>query len=141
MYFWRLHEVLKEDYPKTLAALGPEVFEEVVRGYVRRHPSREPSVRHLGRHLRHFLTGCEGMPPWPPDLARLERARTDAFDAPDREPLRAAGLRAVAPVDWPGLRFETIAALVVVASPWPVHEAWENPEGADLMPRPTVIRT
>src|SRR5947207_2728856 len=50
MYFWRLHEVLSEDYPKTRAALGNEGFEGLVRGYVARHPSRHPSVRHLGRH-------------------------------------------------------------------------------------------
>src|SRR5690242_10865637 len=85
MYLWRLVDALAEDFPKVAAALGRERFADVVRAYLARHPSTEPSVRHLGRALPAFLVGVE--PAWLADLARLEWTRLDVFDAPDAAPL------------------------------------------------------
>ncbi len=140
MYVWRLHEVLREDFPKTQAALG-EDFESVVRSYLVRHPSTHPSVRHLGARFADFLetdAAVRGRP-WLADLARLERARADAFDAPDAIPIRAVDLAAVAPEDWAGLRFLLVPGIDVVRSRWPVHEAWSDPSLA-IAPRPTAVR-
>ena len=140
MYFWRLHEVLREDYPKTCEALG-DGFEDVVRRYLAAHPSEHPFVRHLGRHVPAFLTddATARERPWLADLARLERARVDAFDAPDAVTLDAAALRAVEPDAWPRLRLAPIPALAIVRSPWPVHQIWAAP--VDAPPRAsTVVR-
>jgi hypothetical protein len=128
MYFWRLYEVLREDFPKTHEALG-EDFEALVRGYLVRHPSEHPSVRHLGARLADFLeTDSAGRErPWLADLARLERARVDAFDAPDAVPIRASDLAAVPPEAWADLRFEMIPALDVLRSRWPIHDVWAAP--------------
>src|SRR5712691_3043741 len=57
-YFWRLRDVLREDFPRVAALLGP-CFEETCRGYLRAHPSEHPSVRHLGRHFAAFLEGAD----------------------------------------------------------------------------------
>src|SRR5262249_34879537 len=73
MYLWRLVAVRAEDFPKVAEALGPERFAQIVRAYLARHPSTEPSVRHLGRALPAFLGGSE--PAWLADLARLEWTR------------------------------------------------------------------
>ena len=128
MYFWRLHEVLREDFPKLHEALGDE-FETLARDYLAAHPSENPSVRHLGTRLPGFLaTHAIGVArPWLADLARLERARVDAFDAPDATPVVATDLRAIPPDDWADLRLEVIPALDVVESAWPVHEVWTAP--------------
>jgi hypothetical protein len=140
MYFWRLYEVLREDFPKTHAALGDE-FEDVVRGYLARHPSENPSVRHLGARLADFLEtdAAARSRPWLPDLARLERARVDAFDAPDATSLRASDLAAVTPERWAELRFALVPALDVVRSRWPVHEVWADAATAPPV-RATVVR-
>ena len=140
MYFWRLYEVLREDYPKTHEALG-EDFEDLVRGYLARHPSEHPSVRHLGGRLPDFLetdAAARGRP-WLADLARLERARVDAFDAPDAPPTRPSDLGRVAPEAWADLRFEPIPALAVVRSAFPIHDAWSAPAEA-VAGRPTTVR-
>ncbi len=141
MYFWRLRDLLADDFEKTAAVLGDEAFTAVARAYVDAHPSEHPSVRHVGRrftpHLHaHLPTGA---PPWTADLSALEWARVEVFDAPDVVPVRPADLGTVAPDDWAGLQFTTIPALTLVDSAWPVHRAWESPDAA-LEPEPTAIR-
>src|SRR5207302_663705 len=112
-------------------------FADVVRAYLARHPSTEPSVRHLGRALSGFLAGVE--PAWLADLARLEWARLEVFDAPDASPLTLDDLRAVPPEEWPDLRFAPLPALARVVADWPVHELWSDPS-RPVAPVRTALR-
>jgi hypothetical protein len=123
-YFSRLHDVLAEDFPRVAAILGAERFEDLVRKYVRSHPSTHPSVHHLGRDLAAAIAQRVDLPSYLADLARLEWARREVFDAPDGEPLLADALRAVASAQWPHLRFTPIPALALLRADWPVHEVW-----------------
>jgi len=140
MYFWRLHEVLREDFPKLVEALGDD-FETLARDYLAAHPSEHPSVRHVGDRLPAFVAthALVRERPWLAELARLERARIDAFDAPDATPVVAADLRAIPPDAWADLRLEVIPALDVVESAWPVHEVWADP-AAEPERRETTVR-
>jgi hypothetical protein len=83
MYFSRLLESLREDYPKVAAVLGAKMFEQVVADYLLAHPSREPSLHRLGHSMSQFLTThpltCAR--PELADLARLEWARLEVFGA------------------------------------------------------------
>jgi hypothetical protein len=128
MYVLRLAEVLREDFPKLAEALGDD-FQDLARRYLAAHPSEYPSVREFGRHLPDFLRddATAASRPWLSDLARLELARVNAFDAPDAVPLRAADLAAIAPEDWPGLRFTVVSSLGVVDASWRVHDVWAVP--------------
>jgi hypothetical protein len=139
-YLWRLREVLAEDFPRLAAILGPERFTELVRDYLAQHPSTHPSVRHLGRDLARHLACERDLPPYLADLARLEWARTEVFDAPDSDVLTVGDVRAIPPADWPGLRFAPIPALVVLRTAWPVHQLWGEADASRLSPSPTVIR-
>ena len=144
-YFWRLRGVLATDFPSLAAALGEETFTALARAYLAAHPSRRPSVRHLGEHLaawlRRRVQPPEGpaVPAWAPELAALEWARVDVFDAPDETPVRAADLAVVAPDDWPALVLEPIAAMALLAGDWPVHRLWDDPAAA-VAPAPTFLR-
>lgn len=139
MYFWRLRDVLGEDFEKTAAVLG-DGFAEVVRGYLLAHPSTHPSVRHLGRHFAGFLASTlpPDAPRWLPDLARLEWARVDVFDAPDAEVLTRHDLQALDPADWPGRPLRPVPALQVLESAWPLDRVWRD--GGDPPPSPTALR-
>jgi hypothetical protein len=75
MYFFRLLEILKADHPAVAAALGDERFHNLATDYLQAHPSRDPSVRYVSRHLPSQLDG------WLKELALLEQARLDVFDA------------------------------------------------------------
>jgi putative DNA-binding protein len=125
MYLGRLADVLGEDFPKLAGLLGHEAFVDLVREYVAAHPSRHPSIRHVGRALPEFLAVRE--PPWLADVARLECARLDAFDAPDATPLAADALRRIPPPEWAGLRLVFVPALECLVTEWPVHVLWKDP--------------
>jgi hypothetical protein len=132
MYRARLLDVLREDFPRTVAVLGEDAFDALGSRYLARHPSTHPSLRQVGGHLAEFLDGEAARPHWLADLARLEWARVEVFDAPDAEPLRLDDLRTLAPAQWPALQLRTIPACAVVDSAWPVHEIWAAGAGDPL---------
>jgi hypothetical protein len=130
MYRTRLVDVLREDFPRVLAILGDEEFRALACRYLARHPSTHPSVRYVGRRFAEFVAGEAALPPFLADLARLEWARVEVFDAPDAEPLRLSDLESLPASDWPALRLRPIPACLVVDCAWPVHEVWAAAEGA-----------
>jgi len=60
-------------------------LKDATSGYLEVFPSKQPSVRHLGRALAEFLRRREDIPKCLADLAQLEWARVEVFDAPDAE--------------------------------------------------------
>ena len=124
MYCERLVDVLREDFPRLLAVLGDREFRALACRYLARYPSTHASVRHVGRRLGEYLRAEPALPPFLADLARLEWARGEVFDAPDAVPLEVADLQSIAPGDWPALRLLLVPACLVVESPWPLHRIW-----------------
>jgi hypothetical protein len=126
--------------------VGDEVFATLASRYLVRHPSTHPSVRHLGRRFAEFLVSERTVPPFLADLARLEWARVEVFDAPDVDPLSLSDLVPIRPSEWPMLRFRLVPACAVVESAWPVHEIWtaarDDADGGRgrWEPRATTVR-
>jgi hypothetical protein len=139
MYFSRIRAALHDDYPRVAAELGDARFQALVGAYLARHPSQHPSLRHIGARLPGFIRGCGAdLPPHLADLARLEWARVEVFDAPDATPLTPADLRALPTEEWPALVLAPIPGCEVVRATWPVHRAWAGePMGG---PAPTALR-
>lgn len=126
MYRARLVDVLREDYPRVAAILGDADFAALACRYLARHPSTHPSVRHVGRRFADWIAGEATVAPNLADLARLEWARVEVFDAADAEPLRLADLESLPPDEWPALRLRLIPACLVLESTWPVHAIWAS---------------
>jgi len=139
-YYLRLRDVLREDFPRVAALLGPERFEDAARGYLEVFPSKQPSVRHLGRALAEFLRRREDIPKCLADLAQLEWARVEVFDAPDAESATIGDFVSVPPDAWPALRFSTIPALQTLRAQYPVHQLWSGYESLDVAAANTSIR-
>lgn len=97
MYFFRLLDCLGEDFPRVRLAVGGDRFHNLVTDFLLRHPSEQPSLRHLGARLPEFFRkhpiGAEF--PYLADLARLDWARVGIFDRPDAPPLSRADLVAL----------------------------------------------
>jgi hypothetical protein len=149
MYFARLVDVLKSDFPRVAALLGCERFHEVVSHYLARHPSTHPSLRHVGRRFPGFLKDCAATVdlPFLGELATLEWARVEVFDDLDIESLRVEHLQHFAPDEWPALRFQVIPAFRILHSEWPVHAIWHAAEAEDTLstlenirPKKTTLR-
>jgi hypothetical protein len=115
MYLARMREALESDFPGLARFLGPEAWEGLVRSYVAAHPSRSYTLNALGRHLPEVVGGARvRRPAFCRDLARLEWAVTEVFDAPETPPLTEAGFAAVAPGQWERARLVPVAALRLV---------------------------
>jgi hypothetical protein len=144
MYRTRLLDVLREDFPRTLAIVGNDTFGALACRYLAASPSTNASVRHLGRSFADFLATQSTTPAFLADLARLEWARVEVFDAADVAPFRLSDLQSVPAEAWPALRFRLIPACVVVESAWPVHRIWadagETPLTNRHEPEATTVR-
>ena len=128
MYFYRLLDTLREDFPRTAAATGGDRFHNLVTDYLLAHPSSHPSLRHLGRHLPEFIAGhaLHLEFPYLGDLARLEWTRADLFDAPDVPPLRREDLAAL-PQDRSGEAvFRLVPACALLRTGYDVARLWRD---------------
>jgi hypothetical protein len=139
-YFLRLRDVLAEDFPRVARMLGQPEFERLVCDYLAADPSTEPSVRHLGRKVADFIRAREGTPAWLADLAALEWARVDAFDAPDDQTLTLAQLAELDPARWPQMQMSAVRSLKLLDAKWPVHRLWLEDEPAGVEPCAICLR-
>jgi len=123
MYILRMEEALQSDYPALQHLLGDAGFRALVTGYVRAHPSRSYSLNFLGRHLPDYVRRAPGLRrrAFCHDLARLEQAVAEVFDAPEEAPLRADAVAAVPAEAWAGARLRPIAAFRLLAFAYPVN--------------------
>ncbi|MGH6822662.1 MAG: HvfC/BufC family peptide modification chaperone [Methylocella sp.] len=107
-YRMRLAEFLSNDFPIVRVHLGEEAFGRLVEDYIESAPSRQPNARWYGTRLPDFM---QETAPWRTnrsaiDLARFERALSDAFDASDAPIAILDALRDIRVEDWPRLAFE-----------------------------------
>jgi Putative DNA-binding domain len=114
MYPLRMHDALAADYPGLRAFLGHHLFEHFVADYVAVHPSRSYTLNRLGDHVPDFVkTWHHPKRAFLADLARLELAVTETFDAEDD------GAPAAPPVhvdaDWERRRFGIAPTLRLLA--------------------------
>jgi hypothetical protein len=100
MYYARLIEVMEGEYPVTRQILGADAFAESCRRFVAKNPSRTRTLNSLSTKFPDFL--ARSLPPsgrhgLAVDVARIERAMEDVFDAPRSEPMTAAEFAAIGP--------------------------------------------
>ena len=82
MYPLRMHDALAADYPGVKEFLGGHLFQHFVADYVAVHPSRSYTLNRLGDAVPEFMkTWHHPKRAFLADLARLELAITETFDA------------------------------------------------------------
>lgn len=140
MYFYRLLESLGEDYPAVRAAVGDVGFHNLATDYLLAHPPSHPSLRCAGRHMATFLSGhrLTEASPFLPDLARLEWAIIESFDATDDTLLGPAQLEAIPPERWAEVRFAPVASLQLLDVGWNVQDIWECAQHERPLPEPAA---
>ncbi len=147
MYFARLLDVLRTDYPVVARMLGEVHFHNLATDYLLAHPPSHFSLRYAGEPLARFLEDhpLTAERPWLPDLARFEWALVDAFDAPDSDTASVEDLAGVAPEDWPGLRFGAVPSARVLDLRFAVLPTWTSghdespPDDQELPERPEAL--
>lgn len=99
-YWARLLDCLREDYPTLRSALGEEAFDAFAVGYLQTYPSESYTLGKLGARFPQYLEETspqaegsdsdDGPDAWLVpliELAEMERAVSDIFDAPGGETL------------------------------------------------------
>lgn len=126
MYFFRIRDALAEDFAAVHAVLGADRFHNLITDYLLAHPPAHFSLRYAGQYLPNFIVTHAAGPdaPWLGDLAALEWAILQAFDAADAAPLAADALARVPAARWPDLRLQLSPSLRVVRAQWAVHDLW-----------------
>ncbi len=116
-FFLRHEGAIREDFGALARLLGDESFDALARAYLAAHPPRSFSLRDLGAALPAFLTDAAAR-----DLARVEWAFVEVFDAPSRPPLTAKDLGAVAPHEWPSLRLALQPYVKLLSLTYAAHD-------------------
>lgn len=106
-YVLRLVEAMSKSYELIYSYMGDEMFGEMGRVYIAQHPSHTPNIRWYAHNLPRFLANDETYGDYPilAELASLEAALNDAFDASDGKVLTLADLQAIDPSIWHDLVF------------------------------------
>ncbi|MEE2678664.1 MAG: putative DNA-binding domain-containing protein [Myxococcota bacterium] len=88
-YFYQLRDSLAADFPRLGSCVGATAFRDLVSDFLLERPPTQHSFRDFGRPLPDFLASHEiaRTTPGIADLAALELARLDCFDAADTTPL------------------------------------------------------
>lgn len=134
-YFWRLYEVIVDQYPVTAWLAGEARFHDFVTDFVLAHPSRTPDIRRFACGLADALRqhALERHQPGLADVAAVDWAINDAVDLADESRLATADLAALAPERWPAARFglTRTATLLPCALPYSaLRRAWSADEPA-----------
>jgi hypothetical protein len=107
-YTQRLVEFVENEHELLHKYLGDKTFREMAQAYAAAHPSQDRNARYFCAHLPQFLRAVEPYKSKPQlsELAALEKALNDAFDAADAPTLILADLAQVQPENWPRLSFK-----------------------------------
>jgi hypothetical protein len=106
-YGSRLVDARRNDHKLLHSYVGDEMFDEMGQAYVVANPSQHPNLRWFSQGLPDFLKAAPyGEYPILSDLAALEKALNDAFDAKDAPVVELADMARFAPEAWNDLRFE-----------------------------------
>jgi hypothetical protein len=136
MYLWRQVDALREDFPKLVAVLRDEGFYSLAEAYVREHPSEHPSLSKLGRHVSDYLVRHPAGRADLPDLARLEWARAEAFEAEDVPLAGIDALRARSPTELPDVHVAFAPSVRLLHLEHDAPALWRAIEDAAAVPPP-----
>lgn len=130
-YAARLKEVLANDYPAVLMAIGDERFDRLAEDYIQAHPSHYVSLRDFGRHLAGFVSGLiqkeeawQGMH-WLVELALFEWTLGQAFDAADAALFTEQDMATIRPDAWPERTFTLHPSVQRLNLEWNIPEMWQ----------------
>lgn len=142
MYFFRIHDVLRDEAPRTAALLGTDAFHNLVTDYLIACRPNHPSLREAGARLPAFLAAhaLAAHRPWLAELARLERTRLELVDGPDAEALTVDMVRALPPEQLGALALCLIPSHALLENRFGISATWRalDPE-ASPSPQPETL--
>lgn len=135
--FVGLTDALRAGFPCVSRLVGEEFFTAMARVYAAAEPPRSPVLLHYGAGFPNFIASfapAAGLP-YLADVARIERAATEAYHAREAVPLPATAFANVSPEQAPSLGLTLHPSLRLLRSRYPACTIWKMNAGIDT-PRP-----
>jgi Putative DNA-binding domain len=125
-YGSRLVEAMRNDYKLLHLYLGDEMFDNMGYAYVDANPSQHPNLRWFSQALPDFLKSTEPYSKYRDlsDLAALEKALNDAFDAEEAPVVSLEDMAGFAPETWNDLKFEPHPSVIRLDLPTNAAAIW-----------------
>jgi hypothetical protein len=135
-----LSEALRSGFPCVARLVGDEFFAAMARVFVAMKPPTSPILLHYGAEFPDFVQSFPpaASVPYLADVARIERAATEAYDARDATRLAPAELAAVPNEEAAFLRLRLHPSLRVLHSEYPAFTIWKM-NAADGTPGPLEL--
>jgi hypothetical protein len=125
MYWLRMRDSLRADYPYVHQVLGDEDFDVLVARHVRQRPSTHHSLSRLGVDFAETVREAElEAVPWLADLAALEWARAESFVAVDAPVLERSSLATLKAETFTRSRLVVSPSLRLLHPSWDVIPVW-----------------
>lgn len=131
-YTARLKEVLANDFPAVLIAIGDDRFNQLADDYIQAHPSHYFSLRDFGQHLPGFISDLIQHDEhyhdlhWLYELAVFEWTLGLAFDAADVAMFTEQDMAAIPAETWPDLRFRLHPSVHRLDFVWNIPAMWQS---------------
>jgi hypothetical protein len=147
MYFYRIRDVLRDEYKRVVAIVGDDAFHNLVTDYLIACRPSHPSLRDSGARLPIFLAQhpLAERHPAAPDLAVLERLHLDLYDGQDTEVLTLEQVRALPPDAISTFFLRAIPGHAVVTSRFTLSASWralgagEAPDPISHLPETLLV--
>lgn len=132
-----LTEALRDAFPAVHRIVGADFFQAMARAYVVTEPPRTPILLDYGAGFPGFIAAFApaAVLPYLADVARIERAWSEAYHAPEATPLDPSAFMSIAPDALPTVSLVLHPSLRVVRSQFPALTIWQMNVG-DGVPAP-----
>jgi hypothetical protein len=127
-----LVKALEARFPAVEKIVGRDFFAAMARAFVVERPPRSPLLASFGDEFADFIGAFAPARelPYLADVARIEAARTRAYQAPDAIPVGTGELAALDAGALIGLRIDLHPSLEIVRSHYPIVTIWAMNSGA-----------
>lgn len=133
-YKARLKEVLANDFPAMIMAIGDEQFYQLADDYIDTYPSRYFSLRDFGKNMMGFILQQiksnennanfqDNL--WLYELGLFEWTLGQAFDAANDKIFTEQDMSSVSTEDWPELKFKLHSSVQRLDFEWNTAEMWQ----------------
>lgn len=132
-YKARIFESLAEAFEAVYKVIGHDKFLELTHAYAAQYPSKHYNLNYAGKYFPDFLKQNEISKKFPflIELAELEWAVMEVFDAQNEKPFDMSSLSGLSMEDWAKIRFAFQPHVFVYRASWPVLDIWKNRNGSD----------
>lgn len=142
-YTLRLKEALATDYERLHSYLGDDLFENLMQRYIDGYPSHHPSLRYFGQYMVELVEQLEPFAQLPEvaEIARIEQAFGNSFDAADCQSVSLDQLARLEPAAWATLSLRFHDAVQLLPQHYNSFQIWRALANEETPPQKSASDT